>query len=202
MTKKQIAALTDIITSAYAIHKEDVGGERTNGKAYQVSDGYMGVIYHEEIPADQNPYRKRTVFNELMPYEPEECFVYNMIRRELDGGDYYLITSPCSGEIQLSKFPSQIRAAQFPSPSGGGIKVVELAAVGEDGTEMKGIFDVRLVRLAVDAVGGKPRLYIGNNLRNHHPYHFLIVDSGPSICDPDQNNMAIVMPIANKKYKV
>lgn len=191
MKKKQINALMEIM---------DIGSgadkclEKTDGSLYQCANNFLGVVYHEEIPPEENWRRKRTPQNEVIPYEPEQLAIQRMIQYELNTGDYTLVTGPFPGEIQVSKLAEQLRANQVPNPNGGSKKVVELTATSVDGSEYVSIFNPRYIRLAVDAVGGKPRLYLGCSNKDVN-YKFLIVDSGPGICDMEQNNMAIVMPV-------
>ena len=198
MTKKQINAMMEIMDIGAACgDKAERCLEKTDGNLYQCVNGFVGVVYHEEIPPKENWRRKRTVFNEIAPHEPEELFVLKMIQHELDQGDYAMVTGPFPGEVQVSKLAKQMRENLIPNPNSTDSnkpKVVELTAKTEDGKEYVSIFNPRYIRLAVEAVGGKPRLYLGNSMKERS-YKFLIVDSGPSVLDIKQNNIAIVMPI-------
>ena len=107
-----------------------------------------------------------------------------------------MVTGPFPGEIQPSKLAAQLRENLIPNPNGTTYNpnVVELTAQTENGTKYASLFNPRNIRLAVEAVGGKPRLYLGNSNRNSS-YQVLIVDSGPVPFEMEKNNMAIVMPI-------
>ena len=201
MTKKQWNALLTIIDM-------DEGKERalekTDGTIYQCSCGFMGVIYHEPIPEEENWRRfLKQDDGKPAPYEVDDLPIRDMIVKEIREGDYSLVTGPFPGEVKPSKLNAWIRENTIPNPnilpnasdkkqSG---KVLELTADRTDGERYASLFNPRFVRLAAEAVGGHPRFYLGTTWKERS-YQCLLVDSGPGILDPEANNIAIVMPVA------
>jgi len=216
MTKKQLTALQNIIAEhQYEVNRRTEGennSERAKATArnkkfvpksppvcgikntphgYEVMCGKMGVLLHGDVPD--------LPVDETMDGSHSKYAVngltYTLIKEELDDGDYFLVKVPVSDETPISKFPSVLKENTI-SVNGGKNKVVMLTAYTESGSAVKGYFDPRYIRCAVDAVGGRPRLYIGQR-RNAsiRDIFYLIVDSGDSICSLEQNNMAIVMQI-------
>lgn len=201
MTKKQINALLTIIDLNEGKTR---ALEKTDGAIFQCANNCMGVIYHEPIPEEDNWRRfLKQDDGKPAPYEVDDLPIRDMIVKEIREGDYRLVTGPFPGEVKPSKLNAWIRENAIPNPSSlthtlagkRSGKVLELTADGLDGTQYASLFNPRYVRLAAEAVGGQPRLYLSTSWKER-PYQFLLVDSGPEILCPETNNIAIVLPVA------
>ena len=205
-TKKQINALLEIIREAQ--YREDSKARMKNKAAdkngiavplrcgvqklpngnFMVTDGYVAVIFDEEIP--ELPRHER--------FESDDM-ILRLFQSEYDGY-YFLVQNPFSGDIQASKIRGLLRDNSEGRPdmisSGVKNKTIDLYAVDERQNEFKGRYKSVNVRRAVEALGGTPRLYIGFHdfRKGRQPYPYLMVEPD-GMWKLDEGFHALVMPI-------
>ena len=207
-SKKQLEALKRIIASAQ--NRENIlaerarksgientqarscGVQRTSDGHFLVTDGFIAVYYDEEIeglPADE---------------ASEPGTISRMLQAQMEG-DYSMVTAPFDGHVRLSQIRKQLRENCTTVDAAGSdadrSEIVLLHTTLADGREISSGFDARNVRLAVEAVGGEPVLYIGygryrGNTRQSRP--FLLIEQDGSDLDLGHGIHALVMPVRTK----
>ena len=186
-TKKQIAALRDIIASAgcseQAVKAGYIGAIAVRDGGFVATDGCVIVSYREDIP--ELP-RSNSVASGNKALD--------IVMEQIENGSYYLVQTPFNGVVCSSAFRGQLKEHRIPYYGRDNLKylLIHFCSETPNGHEISGCYDARNVRRAVEAVGGKPRIYIGFPKVRKHPFPFLLVESD----EPEKaENRAVVYPV-------
>lgn len=174
MTKKQIKAMENLIAMSYTMNnKRNVPvGECESKKGYEIMSDCMGVIYSESVP-------------ELIKDKRKNTYIYDLIHRELEHGNYQAVDFPFNGTaIQPSKIGKIISGHVIQDGKQHG--AIDLSA-----KEMDARYNSKYVRWAIDMCGKDVTCYLGYT--NHAKYPCLYVNSGTM--NLDEGIHVIVMPM-------
>ena len=207
-TKKQVSALKEIIASAqsqadaktfernkfadktvYSPHRHGV--QQFSNGVFLVTDGFVAVAFpddHPMLPKDENYEAGETMFR----------FFSDQIE-----GNYFLVREPFHGDVKMTGFRKQLKEHSVLSQSNKrDLILFQTETAG--GHQIESFFDIVNVRRAVEAVGGKPRLYIGYGKQRgtySQKYPYLLVETNESDSfDLDSGYRAIVMPVRNDVF--
>lgn len=218
LTKKQIAALNGIVASRQQqedsvvaadneFHKNEarengldpdsagnrkphVFGQRRlpNGQHY-VTNNYVAVLYQEQADG--------VVCDESL--EQPDNGVASIFISHVESSNYWRVSEPFDGKIQLSKIRAQIKANQekYQPQGGASCNVIQFRTTTADGREMSAWFNTEYVRLAIEAVGKNPVVFIGRARGYESTHPSLLVESEGEY-GIDEGFKAIVMPIARR----
>ena len=154
-----------------------------------MTDGFVAVLYNEDIvclPHDET-FDAGSIIPDLFQQQVE--------------GNYYLVAEPFNGHVKMTEIRKLLRENAIAYKNR---NVICLRTTMPDGNEIQSFFDVLNVRRAVEAVGGKPRLYIGYGKPKsggqigttyRQPMPYLLVEPEDGRFNPENGYHALVMPV-------
>ena len=189
-TKKQIAALQDIIdTAASQPEKSGYAGIIPVNDRFVITNGVVIVVMHNDI--QELPHSNNFDLGKK---------AYGIVTEQIETGDYNLVQSPFGGIVCSSTFRNQLKEHRIPyyNAHNQKFRLISFGSETLNGRKITGYYEDVSVRRAVEAVGGKPHLYIGYPKERNYSAPFLLVESD----DPDlmkDGNSALVFPMLIKK---
>ena len=205
-TKKQIAALNEIISNAQAIangrasrlgssdsHVHLHGVQKNPQGGFIVTDGFVAVLYNEDIVC--LPHDEDFDAGTLIP---------DLFKEQVDG-DYYIVQEPFDGQVKMTEIRRLLRDNSLEHNNR---NVICLRTVTDENKAIQSFFDILNVRRAVEAVGGKPILYIGYGRPKsggrigttyRQPIPYLLVEPEGSSFSLEDGYHAMVMPVRVSK---